>query len=187
MTYFVLAFTTRRFQADWKLVLVSGVMFLSGLAAYLYVPIASMTNPPVNWSYARTAEGFLHNLNRGQYEHINPTDTVGRLAEQIQTYLEVAVSEFGLVYLLIALAPLCFLRKMRKTGRGWMLGLSVVYVCLGFFLLVVLNPSGDRGSREICKVLFSGSHLVLAILTGYGLALVGTLFAKPCATHAAPM
>jgi len=42
-------------------------------------------------------------------------------------------------------------------------------------LLVVLNPADDRFSREICKVFFSASHVVLAVWAGYGLVLVGVL------------
>ena len=49
---------TRRFGSEWKSASLCGVLFLMGLGFYLYLPLASMTNPPVNWGYPRTAEGF---------------------------------------------------------------------------------------------------------------------------------
>ena len=49
-------------------------LFLSGCAFYLYMPIASQTNPPMNWGYAGTKEGFLHSITRGQYEKLSIAD-----------------------------------------------------------------------------------------------------------------
>ncbi len=43
-----------------------------GLAFYGYMPLASETNPPMNWGYPRTWEGFKHAITRGQYEQISP-------------------------------------------------------------------------------------------------------------------
>ena len=42
---------TRRFGSEWRLASLCGVLFLMGLGFYLYLPFASMTNPPVNWGY----------------------------------------------------------------------------------------------------------------------------------------
>src|SRR6185312_17314230 len=51
---------TRRLFTEWKTILICGVMILLGLTVYLYEPVASMTNPPINWAYPRTPDGFLH-------------------------------------------------------------------------------------------------------------------------------
>ena len=48
--------------------------FLGGCAFYLYMPIAAWTNPPMNWGYAGTKEGFLHAITRGQYEKLQTAD-----------------------------------------------------------------------------------------------------------------
>ena len=52
-------------------------LFLAGCAFYLYMPIASATNPPMNWGYAATKEGFLHAITRGQYEKLQMADPFG--------------------------------------------------------------------------------------------------------------
>jgi len=41
----------------------------AGLSFYGYLSIASKTNPPMNWGYASTPQGFFHAINRGQYEN----------------------------------------------------------------------------------------------------------------------
>ena len=74
---------TRRFGSEWKSASLCGVLFLMGLGFYLYLPFASMTNPPVNWGYPRTREGFFHVLTRGQYERYHPTDELGRFIGQL--------------------------------------------------------------------------------------------------------
>ena len=54
-------------------------LFLAGCAFYLYMPIASLTNPPMNWGYAGTKEGFLHAITRGQYEKLQMADPFGSI------------------------------------------------------------------------------------------------------------
>ena len=178
VTCMALIVRTRRLFTEWKAVLVCGVMFLLGLVAYLYEPIASMTNPPVNWAYPRTAEGFIHLLTRGQYEKLQPTAELARFLEQLQMYVDVTLTKFGFLYVLVALIPFCYLRRLSALGRRWMLGLLAVYVSLAFFLPIVLNPSHDRSSREFFMVCYSASHLMLAIWTGYGLVALGVLFTR---------
>ena len=52
-------------------------LFLCGCAFYLYMPIAASTNPPMNWGFASTKEGFLHAITRGQYEKLQMADPFG--------------------------------------------------------------------------------------------------------------
>jgi hypothetical protein len=50
-----------------------------GVSFYVYMPIVSdLRNPPMNWGYPRTWEGFKHAITRGQYEKIVPTDIFSR-------------------------------------------------------------------------------------------------------------
>jgi hypothetical protein len=44
-------------------------------------------------------------------------------------------------------------------------------------MLVLLNPSPDRQS-ELGAVFFTASHLVLTVWAGYGLILLGSIFAR---------
>ncbi|MBI3852112.1 MAG: DUF2723 domain-containing protein [Verrucomicrobia bacterium] len=169
---------TRSFFTEWKAIMLLVAMFLLGLSPYLYVPLASMTSPPVNWGYARTVEGFVHVLTRGQFERTWATEDFAKLAGQIPIYGEITVRQFGLLYAIVAMIPFCFLHKIRTWERRWMLSLVAIFFGLSFLMLVLLNPSPDRQSVEMVGMFFTASHLVVAVWVGYGLILLGSFLAR---------
>jgi hypothetical protein len=169
------AMKTRSLLTEWTTACLSSVAFLLGSAMYLYAPVASMTNPPVNWSYARTVPGFFHLLSRGQYSHIHPTDAFSTLLRQIGLYFEIGLRELGLIYLVAAVVPFFFLRRMRVQQRAWMLGSLAVFACLSLLMLVLVNPSADRQNRELNTPFFSASHVIVAVWAGYGFMLFAAL------------
>ena len=140
----IVTLKTKQILTEWKTILIVALVWFAGAAFYFYMPIASMTNPPLNWGYPRTAEGFWHALTRGQYDKTNPTTDLGRFFSQIGMYLEGAVEEFNFVYLLVALIPFLFFQRLQKRERAWLIGLTAIYLCLAVLLLILLNPSTDR-------------------------------------------
>ena len=112
---------TRSKGWDWLLVIVLGLLWIAGASFYFYEPVAGMTNPPMEWGYPRTVEGFFHALSRGQYEKANPSavfsDPIHFLL-QIGMLLSDIVSEFNWICLFLALIPLFFLRRMQKRERS---------------------------------------------------------------------
>lgn len=158
------------------------LLWLAGAGFYFYMPIASMTNPPMNWSYTRTVSGFFHAVSRGQYERTVPSDLFThpfRFVTQLQILVSGISDEFNWAYALIAPVPLLFLRRMQKRERGWLIGVTAIYLCLGVFLTIMLNPNLDRESRDVVRVFYTASHVMVAILIGYGLALIAaTLLAE---------
>ncbi len=69
----------RRLRIRWKLVAFLPFAVGAGLLPYAYMPIASSTNPPMNWGYARDQKGFFYSINRSQYS--------GSLSEKSLTVL----------------------------------------------------------------------------------------------------
>ncbi len=175
-----LVFKTRGLLTEWKALLAMVALWCAGVGLYFYMPLASMTNPPMNWGYPRTVDGFFHVLSRGQYNKIDPTNFLhdpSRLLNQTVMYFSGAADEFTFVYLLLALVPFCFLLKMRERERAWMIGLAGVFACLAFLLMILLNPSPDRQTQELVKVFFTSSYVPVAIWIGYGLSLIGAWLA----------
>ena len=156
----------------WTPILICLGLWVLGAAFYFYMPLASMTNPPMNWGYPRTKEGFFHALTRGQYDKTNPTDSVFKFFSQIVMYHDVAIDEFSLVYLLIGVVPFFFWPRLQKREKAWLTGLMAMYLLLSLLLLVLLNPSVDKQSREQTRVFFIPAHIVLALLIGYGVTLI---------------
>ncbi len=164
---------TRGAFSEWKTILICSGCFLLGLSLYFYLPIASMTNPPINWAYPRTVEGFFHTVTRGQYEKAIPTSNLWPFLEQIRWYFATAGKEFGWPYLLLCLIPFCFLHRVAASLCRWILGLLAAYVSVAFLMLAILNPSPDRQTWELSKTYFSASYVVLALWMGYGLVILG--------------
>ena len=175
-----LAIKTKGFLTEWKPVVIMAGLWILGVSFYFYLPISGMTNPPMQWGYPRTVEGFFHALSRGQYEQPNPTNLLTepfRFLGQLRILIGGVADEFTWAYIFIALVPFAFFFKMRKRERVWMIGLTAMYLCLGVLLIILLNPTPDRASTDLIKVFLTSSHTIVVILLGYGLALIAAFMA----------
>ena len=175
-----LTIRTKGLATEWMHIIAMFLLFLLGISFYLYMPISGMTNPPMQWGYPRTREGFWHALTRGQYEQPNPTNLVAdpfRFVGQLWMLVQGVASEFTWVYMFVALVPFLFVFKMQKRERAWLIALSGMYFFLGVFMMILMNPTPDLASAELIKVFFTSSHTVVACLIGYGLVLIAAYMA----------
>jgi len=175
-----LGLKTKGIATEWKAAILMGLLWLVGASFYFYEPIAGMTDPPMQWGYPRTVEGFFHALSRGQYEKASPSDVVhdpGRFIMQLGILVSDIATEFNWVLVFIALVPLLFFFKMQKRERSWITGLAAFYLCVGVLLMVLMNTTPDRQTAELNKVFFIASHGIIAIMAGYGMALIAAFMA----------
>ncbi|HEY5480427.1 MAG TPA: tetratricopeptide repeat protein, partial [Verrucomicrobiae bacterium] len=180
LTSIWLAIRTKSLGTYWKPVLIMAGLWVLGVSFYLYMAVSGMTNPPMQWGYPRTVEGFFHALSRGQYEQPSPTNPItepGRFISQVGMLIEGAAAEFTWVYLFIALVPFVFFFKMQKRERAWLIALTAMYICLGGLLIMLLNPTPDKASADLFKVFMCSSHTIVACLIGYGLAMTAAFMA----------
>ncbi|MEK7707117.1 MAG: DUF2723 domain-containing protein, partial [Verrucomicrobiota bacterium] len=98
-------------------------------------------------------------------------------AKQMWMYLEGLNDEFNLVYLLIAVVMFLYYRRMQTRERAWTLGVTAIFITLGPLLLLLLNPPPDRAARELIRVFFTASHVMVAMGVGYGLTLIAASLA----------
>jgi hypothetical protein len=169
---------TRRLFTCWRVACIAPLLSISGLFLYFYLPIASMTNPPANWGYARTVEGFFNLIRRGQFERLTPMDVIGefsRYLEAIGQYCRETIRTIGWPYSLPWLSLFLFFWKIRGRAKSWLLGLGVCLLSLSLLVLLVLNPPTDRGAWSVSLLYCLPSHLVLTVWTGYGLVLLGSI------------
>lgn len=175
-----LTWDTRKLGLEQLSVILMGLLWFAGAALYLYMPISGMSTPPMQWGYPRTVEGFFHALTRGQYEKANPTNFLtdpGRFVMQLGMLVKGVGDEFNWVYTLIALVPFLYFLKMQRRERAWLIGIVAIYLCLGVLLMILLNPAPERASRELVRVFFTASHVLVALLVGYGLTIVAAYMA----------
>ena len=175
-----LATVTWKADHEWLTGLIMALLWFGGASFYFYEAIAGMTNPPMEWSYPRTVDGFFHALSRGQYARADFSNVFGdpfHFLMQLGMMIGDVAGEFNWVLMFVGLVPLLFFFKMKKREQAWLLGLTAVYFCIGILLVVLMNPSPDRQSADLIKVFFTSSHAVIAVMVGYGLALIAAYMA----------
>jgi tetratricopeptide (TPR) repeat protein len=171
---------TRQFGRELLTGIFLGLIWFLGVSVYLYEPISCMTDPPMQWGYPRTVEGFFHALGRGQYGSDVGTDLFQNpwLFFFQLFYLADGLSEsFTWAYLFVGVIPFLFILRMHKRERNWLLGLAAVYFFISVTLVLMLNVSADRSTVELNKVFFTASHAIFAMMIGYGVTILAAYVA----------
>ena len=153
---------------------VAGAAFFTqlGVSFYAYMPVVSdLRNPPMNWGYPRTWEGFKHAIQRGQYEAIG--FQIPKF-EVILNYFEDVRVQFTDLLIPFALVPFAaghwiVKKENRKAFWQWMIPALVCFLLMSFLLIALANVKGDLQDGFIQKVKFISSHAMLALWIGYGL------------------
>jgi tetratricopeptide (TPR) repeat protein len=148
-----------------------------GVSFYVYMPIVSdLRNPPMNWGYPRTWEGFKHAIMRGQYEAIGMTDVFSsKFLQQMGFYFQDLRMQFTLIAATLALLPFTFWKLVIKRVGKPNITLRAIYVSTILYVvtaLLVLESelrSGEPWGR-IDKILIA--LMGLLVLVGVGTILV---------------
>jgi hypothetical protein len=136
---------------------------LLGLAFYLYMPIVSdLRNPPMNWGYPRTWEGFMHAITRGQYEKIVPAHIFSiRFVKQIGVYLADLRLNYRLPIALIGFLPFAAWRIHIKDRDYPVMTIAIVLAAITAVLDLVAWEL--PGHISLYKVSAAGVILIAAI------------------------
>ena len=153
-----------------------------GVSFYAYMPIVSdLRNPPMNWGYPRTWEGFKHAIMRGQYEQIKMPSLFNKAGfelflKQLGFYFQDLRLQFTLVAAALALVPFSLWKLIVKregnkplvvnaTGIAAILYVAVA-VLVTIFSEILENATGGEVPLRLDKFLL----LLLAISALVGLA-----------------
>jgi len=157
-------------------------MFMAGVSVYIYMPFAAWTNPPMNWGYAATKEGFVHAVTRGQYEKIQTASFFSQeFFLKIKLFIEAMVNQYSLPLTLLGLVtPVIILYlwpRCKPRGRSWMMFVWAAFLISSLGLLTIINPKLDRQDQEINIKFFAPAHGFYAMLIGYGIAVIFSFIA----------
>ena len=200
----LLFFLQRKFT-EWRQGLLLFVVVFLGLLPYAYMPFASSTNPPMNWSYCSEPDGFFYAINRSQYW--------GTLADQLQSTIGRAMgvpppekkkdpkaayedtmaqafAGFCMVFwsvMLKTISPIPFLGvllafilfwKLPREQRIWFYLLTIGF-CLSAFLEPISAPNGyDNAGWDMQKPWQGLCYGFFIILACYGAAAFFALMEK---------
>lgn len=151
-----------------RTVAVSILLAELGVAFYLYMPVASDQNPPMNWGYARTWAGFMHAVTRGQYEAIVATDIFSqKFVEQLGTYLTDLRSQFTLPITVLGFLPFCAwgFRAGGKRRSALPVALGLLLASLPFFAAEAFGASTERAYRLLIAPVLLGAGWGMALMT----------------------
>ncbi|HSY20334.1 MAG TPA: DUF2723 domain-containing protein [Candidatus Acidoferrales bacterium] len=175
-----LCWLDRKILSEWPALLCCITLLLIAFSSDFLLAVFSMTNPPVNWGYPRTVEGFFHVTSRGQYCSSELWLSRGLLLQGWRIYLKISADDLGVFYLLAAAVPGLLLTKLAGPVRRWLVGMFALWFFTNFLMLAVLMPQDySRATIDINAPYFAATHLILSILGGCGLMLVAALCARP--------
>jgi hypothetical protein len=172
---------SRRLLTHWRAAAIASMLCVSALFLYFYLPFASMTNPPVNWGYPRTVEGFYHMVGRGQFERLTPMSVIVEREQVLEAtwhLLGETVRAVSWVYLLACIIPLFLLRRILGRGLRWIVALGASFLLHTILVLIMLNPPPDRGAWSMAILYFLPSYMILTIWAGYGLAFLASVIGR---------
>ena len=152
---------------EWGKLLLS---FFLGLCMYFWLPIASSTNPQLNWGRPRTTQGLWHAICRGQYEQLSFTRGAKTFLTQCWFYLTDTWDQYPmtLIFALLSIVTLFTVLWKRKL-RNWLIFVLITFFFCGIGMCYLMNPKLDVTSQYINRVFFIMSHAALAVLVGTGM------------------
>ena len=163
------------------------LLLLAGLIPYVYLPLASARNPPMNMGQAHTWTGFWHVLNRGQYESLgrplNPFAAPVEFARQLAWYARLAAAQFSAPLAALALVPAGAIPWLPRSGRKTLALALAAFAAFALGVLIGAKPMPDVQNTFAARVLFIPSFALLALLAGLGLALLIRGGARLAATY----
>lgn len=187
----------RKFRIRWHLIAFLPIVVMVGLLPYLYMPFASSTNPPMNWSYAREPQGFFYSVNRSQYSGPLTEQSLKTLGRLMGTYPNApkqpqdkdrSLSDslkiwagFFWMQLSKAFTPFCiifyfasFLAVLRLplAQRTWVYLLHLAFVLAAFLQPVMDSAEVDMGGWWLQMPYHTYTNLIFAVLLATGAGFV---------------
>lgn len=152
----------------------------AGVAFNFFMPYASEQNPPINWGYPRTWEGFMHAITRGQYEAVNTADMFGaRYLDQIGMYLRDLRGNFTLPAIVLGLLPFCAW-SLKLGARRFRAIYPAAFLTLLVMILALVEwaVARDAGDRNGIALTYRYLGMLVVPMAGFGLMIKVVNFFK---------
>lgn len=158
----------------------SFLFFLLGFSIYLYVPIASFFNPPVNWVPVNSIESFLRLFLRADYGTFNAgpfgTTTIAERLVGLDTYFRYLLTQFTIPSVILIILGLIYaFRVNKKIFTAFLLA----FILSGpLFLGYAGFPLINAFFIGINERFFLLSSVVILLFLPFGLLSVGKIVNK---------
>ncbi len=167
---FVLA-SEWRVLLRWRTLRAMLLLVLPGLSIYLYLPLRSAADPPMDWGNPETWRGFLAHVTREQYRFAI-TDTprsLGLTLRQVVAWCGIFLEQF--TPWLVPVILLGAWRHLRAERKGGLL-LAAVFAAGGAGIMVLLNTRLEREPLTAYRSFYLPAYVAAAVWLGLGLELL---------------
>lgn len=191
----------RRFRVRWKIIAFLPFVIAAGLLPLVYMPIASSTNPPMNWGYTREPAGFFFSINRSQYPQALSGITLKSLGRLMGTseinqepreappqrpgippltkaqlwvafFWQKLVAAFSVVGPVGYFASILFVFRFPLAKRVWIYFLHCAFFFAAFLQPIASSTKTDNADWSAQMPYHGYTNLIFAILAGVGVGLL---------------
>lgn len=190
----------RKFRIRWRLIAAMPFAVAAGLLPYAYMPLASETNPPMNWAYTRDPDGFFYSINRSQYSGsltdvtvkslgramgvagppempspARPPEETNRLKNAqlwVGFFWQQLIKAFSPVVIFGYFASAFFVFRLPLSRRAWIYFLHAAFIFAAFLQPLTANTQIDQGGWWTQMPYHTYTNLIFAILSGLGTGLI---------------
>ncbi|MBI5819857.1 MAG: DUF2723 domain-containing protein [Verrucomicrobia bacterium] len=156
-------------RVNWKRAATVAGCVLAGLAFYGYSPLASSTNPPMNWGFTQHKDGFWHHLTRGQYEKVKIDRPWSVFWNQMSVFFNGLLREYTGMFVAIGAAALAWFYGTAWRAKSWIIFMAAGIFFTSVTFIVLANPTLDRAVLFNDRVFFMLTHALFCACIGYGL------------------
>ena len=196
----------RRGRLRWRLIAFLPIVVAAGLLPYAYMPVASATNPPMNWGYARDSAGFFFSINRSQYSGSLSEVSVKSLGRLMGTpqgdpeatrtgaqkqgnrwqtaqlwigfFWQQLLKAFSVFGLIGYFSSFVLVFALSLPKRIWIYFLHVAFVLAAFLQPLTANSKIDNADWWTQMPYHTYTNLIFATLSGLGMGLLISKFSK---------
>ena len=196
----------RRGRLRWRLIAFLPIVVVAGLLPYAYMPLASATNPPMNWGYTRDPAGFFFSINRSQYSGSLSEVSVKSLGRLMGTprdnseprrtgsqeqrnrrqsaqlwigfFWQQLVRAFSIFGLIGYFSSFAFVFGLSLPRRVWIYFLHVAFVLAAFLQPLTASAKIDNADWWTQMPYHTYTNLIFATLSGLGMGLLISKFSK---------
>ena len=156
-------------RINWKRALILAACVLGGLLFYGYSPLASSTNPPMNWGFTQNKDGFWHHITRGQYEKVQIWREWTKFWNQMAVFFKGLLLEYTGMFVAIGAVALGWFYGTAWRARKWLIFTAAGIFFTSVTFIVLANPTLDRAVLFNDRVFFMLTHALFCAWIGYGL------------------
>ena len=156
-------------RINWKRAAILAACVLGGLLFYGYSPLASSTNPPMNWGFTQNKDGFWHHITRGQYEKVQIYREWSKFWHQMAVFFNGLQQEYTSMFVAVGAAALAWFYGTAWRARKWLIFTAAGIFFTSVTFIVLANPTLDRAVLFNDRVFFMLTHALFCAWIGYGL------------------